>query len=136
MRGKAFLDVARDLQPKAAEPYWRATVIHAYYALILECRDALTRWGISISPRQNVHSAVRLRFLYASDPELKQIGSALDDWGRHRNEASYNLAPLRKFTTNSLAQRSIVEVTAVLDLLDAIESDSIRRAAAVASFPP
>jgi hypothetical protein len=136
MQGRAFLDVARDLLPKAAEPHWRATVIHAYYALMLECRDALARWSIAIPLHQNVHSAVRLHFLYASDPDLKEIGSKLDDWGRHRNDASYNLNYQRKFTTNTVPQKGINEVAAALALLDAIDAAPTRRAAAIASFPP
>jgi hypothetical protein len=136
MLGRAFLDVARDVLSRATEPHWRATVIHAYYALMLECRDALSRWSIPIVLHQNVHSAVRLRFLFASDPDLKVIGTTLDDWGRHRNDASYNLTSVRKFATDALAQRAIKEATTALALLDAIEANSGRRAAAIASFPP
>ncbi|MGH7174000.1 MAG: hypothetical protein ACRELG_27320 [Gemmataceae bacterium] len=106
--------MARDIFPKATQPHWRATVIHAYYALILECRDALARWGVSIPPRQNVHSVVRLRFLFAADADLKKIASALDDWVRHRNDASYLLTFLREFDTNALAQRAIKEGTTAL----------------------
>ena len=136
MQGRDFLDVARDVLFQAKEPYWRATVIHAYDALMLECRDAPARWSISIVPRQNAHSAVRLRLLYASDFDLKEIGSKLDDWGRYRNDASYNLTFQRQFASDALAQRSIKEVTAALVLLDAIEADPARRAAAIASFQP
>lgn len=136
MQGRAFLDVARDVLSRATEPHWRATVIHAYYALMLECRDALARWGVSIPPQQNVHSAVRLRFLFASDADLKKIGSALDDWVWHRNHANYNLAALGRFATDALALRAIKEVIVALDLLDAIEGNPVRRATAIASFPP
>ena len=136
MRGRAFLDVARALASGTTESHWRATVIHSYYALMLECRDALARWGISLPPHQNVHSAVRLRLVFAADPDLKQIGLTLEDWGQHRNQASYNLAPLPKFTTNKLAQRSLTKIAAALALLDALEADPARRAAAIASFPP
>jgi hypothetical protein len=130
------LDVARDAVGGATEPHWRATVIHAYCALFLECRDALTRWGIAIARHQNVHSAVRLRFVYAADPDLKRIGRKLEDWCWHRNDASYNLRALPEFATDSLAQDAIMEATAALIVLDAIDSDPVRRAAAIASFPP
>jgi hypothetical protein len=41
MAGRNFLDVARAVVSGQAEYYWRAGAIHAYYALFLECRDAL-----------------------------------------------------------------------------------------------
>jgi hypothetical protein len=118
------------------EAHWRAAIIHAYYALFLECRDALTRWGVAITPRQNVHSAVRLRFVYAANADLKSIGGALDKWCRFRNQASYDLSVLSHFTTDAFAHDAIRETTTALTLLDAIEADPIRRAAAIAAFPP
>lgn len=135
MRGREFLDVARTLVRGTGEAYWRSTVIHAYYALFLECRDALARWGIAIPPRQNVHTTVRLRFIYAADADLKQVGFTLDDWCKKRNDASYNLVPLSFFATDARAQKAIAKITASLTLLDAIEADPVRRAAALASFP-
>src|SRR5215831_17158472 len=128
MRGRSFLEVAREVVAGTTEAHWRATVIHAYYALFLECRDALIRWGVTSPPRQNAHSAVRLRFVYASDPDLKRLGDALDKWCRLRNDASYNLSTLPKFATDRLAQDALAEVTTALTLLDAIESDPARRA--------
>lgn len=136
MQGRAFLEVAREVAGGTTEAHRRATVIHAYYTLFLECRDALSRWGIALLPHQNVHSLVRLRFLYAADADLKQFGYALDKWCGHRNHASYNLGVLRKFATARLARDAIQEAAAVLTLLDAIEADPVRRAAAIAAFPP
>ncbi len=83
-----------------------------------------------------MHTAVRLRLIYVADTDLKQIGFTLERWCRWRNEASYNLAPLPDFTTDTLAQSAIAKIAADLALLDAIDSDPIRRAAAVAAFPP
>jgi len=111
-------------------------VIHAYYALFLECRDTLTRWGIAIPPRQNVHSFVRLRFLYAANADLNALGRTLDRWCRSRNQANYDLSGLPKFATDAFAHDAIREITAALVLLDAIDADPVRRAAAVAAFPP
>ena len=136
MQGRAFLEVAREVVAGTTEAHWRATVIHAYYALFLECCDALISWGVSAPPRQMAHSAVRLRFVYASDPDLKRLGDALDKWCPHRNHASYDLRALAKFATDRLAKDAIAEVTAALTLLDAIESDPARRAAAIAALSP
>jgi hypothetical protein len=136
MQGRAFLEVAREVFAGTTEAHWRATVIHAYYALFLECRDALIRRGVPAPPRQTAHSTVRLRFIYAADSDLKQLGYALDKWCPHRNHASYDLRTLSKFATDRLAQDAIAEVAAALALLDAIESDPTRHAAAIAALPP
>jgi len=66
MNGRAFLEVARSDVAGPSEAYWRAAAVHAYYALILECRDALLRWGVTIPPRQNVHAFTRLQLTYSS----------------------------------------------------------------------
>ncbi len=128
--------MAREVILGNTEAHWRAAVIHAYYALFLECREALRRWRIAHLPGQNSHSGVRLRFVYAAEPSLKQLGSALDRWCRKRNEASYNLGTLSDFSTDRLAQDAITEVATALTLLDTIESDPTRRAAAIAALPP
>lgn len=136
MKGRAFLELARELRYGATEAHWRGAVIHAYYALLLECREALTRWGVAIPPRQNMHSFVRLQFAFAGAADLRRIGDALDFLVRHRNEASYDLSPLLVYQTRRLALRAEREATDALALLDAIDADPARRTAAVASLPP
>jgi hypothetical protein len=55
MPGREFLELAREVLGLATLPrHWRAVVVHAYYALLLECRDAMTRWGLPPLSRQQV----------------------------------------------------------------------------------
>lgn len=136
MPGRGFLDVARELAAGKTEYHWRSAVVNAYYALFLECRDALARWGLALPPGVNAHAWVRLRFTYAGDRDLKRIGDALDHLVKRRNLASYDLKPTAMFATSVAAQDAIVRAADALTLLDSIDGDPARRAAAVASFPP
>jgi hypothetical protein len=126
---------ARDLAAGPTEAYWRTAAVNAYYALLLECRDALERWGVPLPPRQNVHSFVRLKLLYATDADLKKIGRTLESLGQLRNHASYHLGAIKQFSSGAAAQQAIQDADDALAFLDAIEADPARRAA-VASLPP
>jgi hypothetical protein len=136
MQGREFLVVAREDVLGTTAAHWRAAAVHAYYALMLECRDALHRWGQPMPPRQNVHPWVRLKFVYARDNDLKNIAWALEDNAQLRNKAQYDLSSLAEFTSSTKAADAILAAENALVLLDAIEADPARRAAAIASLPP
>ncbi len=137
MHGREFLDLARELLASGTSPrHWRAVVIHAYYALLLECRDAMARWGLPSLARQQVHAQVRLRLVYASDVDLKGIGDALEVLNKHRNAASYELAPRPLFASVKVAQADVQLAADALTLLDSIDGDAAHRAAAIASIRP
>jgi HEPN domain-containing protein len=136
MQGRAFLKPARTLANERNEADWRGAAVHAYYALFLECREALVRWGWPPTGRHNIHHAVRLRFIYATDAELKQIGTTLEELANLRSQASYDLGIVVHFTSPSAARIAIQDSTDAIAQLDAIEADPNRRAAAIASLPP
>jgi hypothetical protein len=137
MPGREFLEVARELLALGTLPrHWRAVIIHAYYALLLECRDAMSRWGLPPLTRQQVHAKVRLRLIFATDPDVKQIGFNLEKLVADRNLANYDLRPLPLFASAAGAKRNVQRAIDGLALLDAIDADPARRAAAVASIQP
>jgi hypothetical protein len=135
MRGREFLDLAKEVHRGGTEVHRRGTVIHAYYALMLECRDAQMRWGLTV-PRYGAHAVVRLKFVYSKDTDLQDIAKTLDRLVQLRNQASYNLGPLAEFASDARAHQAIRDAGAALTLLAAIDGDPVRRAAAIASMPP
>ena len=136
MRGRAFLDLARDLLAGRTEAHWRGAAIHAYYALLLEGRDMLAAWNFPCPPHQTVHAFVRLRLTFAGDSDLQRIGKVLDDLVQLRNRASYNLQTSPTFASDARARQAVANAMAALALLDAIAADPVRRSKAIASFPP
>src|SRR5437588_582327 len=107
MPGRGFLDLAKEVVRGATEYHWRGAATHAYYALFLECRDALERWGFAAPRGVNVHAHVRLRLTYAKDADLQLLGTALDRLVQLRNQASYDLSALPAFASNARALQAI-----------------------------
>ena len=132
MRGRAFIDLAPDILAGNTEAHRRGAAGRAYYGLMLECRDALFRWGFTLPPRDSVHTFARLRFSYAAPPDLKSISWSLDRLVKLRNHADYDLSPHVDFASNTRPQQAIDDAKAALVVLDAIDADPARQAAAVA----
>ncbi len=89
MDGRSLLDIGRELAAGSTEAHWRSSVGRTYYALLHEVLGALGRWGFALPPRDKVHTFARLKFVYATDPDLKRIGLTLESLGRLRTAADY-----------------------------------------------
>ena len=135
MDGRALLQVARELAAGSSEAHWRSSVGRAYYALLHEVLGTLRRWGFSLPPRDKVHTFARLKLVYSTDPDLKRIGLTLEALGRLRNAADYQLSLSGPFVSARIAVQALADAEAAIALLDALEADSARRAAAVGSIP-
>jgi hypothetical protein len=133
MDGREFLNVARELLRGVTPADWRTAANRAYYALMLEGRESLRRWGFTIPKGDRIHAFVRLRLTYSADTGLKDVGIALDHMVQLRGEADYDLNS-KRFDTKVEAQRSFNRATAGIPILDAIEADTARRAAIVADI--
>ena len=127
MDGRAFLTVAREVVRGATEAHWRTAAGRAYYALVIELRDAMTRWGLSRPIPSHVHQIVRRRVYASSDADMKQIGRWLDRLRDSRNEADYEMGALVEFATDSGTNGSISRASGALKLLDLILADIPRR---------
>ncbi|MCE9531136.1 MAG: hypothetical protein K8T89_08430 [Planctomycetes bacterium] len=133
MRPRVFLDLAKRLVIIPNEANWRCAAGRAYYALMLECRDALGKWGFALPKRDSIHFFVRSRFINTNDPDLQIIGKALLDLVTLRNDADYEMTA-SVFTNDVLAKKRIAQAEDALKLLDAIDADPIKRTAAFAEI--
>jgi hypothetical protein len=140
MDGREYLQTAERLAQETLQADWRTAAGRAYYALMLEGRAALERWGFKIPRRDQIHAFVRLRFFVPADPQLRKIGEQLEKLGRLRNEADYDLPGPGSFADAGRAQQAVQDALDAIALLDAIDADPARRAAAIAAiqkaFPP
>jgi hypothetical protein len=136
MQGREFLQLAREQLAGGLPRHRRGAMIHAYYALLLECREAMDRWGLPPLTRLQVHAQVRLRLFYSTDSDLQQVAKVLEDLGTDRNRANYDLSDDLLFAVPQFARDNVQAAEAALALLDAIDADPVRRAAAIASIRP
>jgi uncharacterized protein (UPF0332 family) len=133
MDGRAFLQSARALLATPSEANRRSAVGRAYYALLHEARAALERWGFPCPAHGNLHLFVKPRFVFSAQPDAKNVGITLDRLSGWRNQADYRLTLPGPFAADTLAGQALALAEAAIDLLDQIEADPARRAAAVAA---
>jgi hypothetical protein len=134
MDGRDFLKVAQGLASGPEEAYWRSAVGRAYYALIHEGRALLERWGFVPPPKADLHKFVRFRFTNPADVDLKWIGDVVDRLSRWRNQCDYQLGLPGLYSTPKRAQNAVADTAAALALMDQLDADPVRRAAAVAAI--
>jgi hypothetical protein len=140
MDGRKFLDSARRVYLGNTQADWRTAAGRAYYALLIECRDAMLRWGFKPPPRDKIHHFVRLSFTYAALREVKQLGLQLERLGRLRSSADYDTSTVGPFGNGLRAQQAVKDSQDAIALLDQIEADPARRTATInavaAAIPP
>lgn len=139
MEGRKFLDVAQELAQGGTEAHWRSAAGRAYYALMLEGRALLGRWGFVPPPRDQVHMFVRLHFLYAPDRDLKKVGHSLEELGKLRNQAEYQMNSAAVFINAVAARDALQKARDNLARMDQVDSDPTRKALVItgirAAFP-
>ncbi len=99
MDGRSLLDICREMAAGSTEAHWRSSVGRAYCPLLHEVLGALGRWGFAQPPRDKVHTHARIKFVYATDPDLKRIGLTLESLGRLRNSADYQIGSSGPFVS-------------------------------------
>lgn len=109
MNGRTLLDVGRELAAGPTEAHWRSSVGRAYYALLHEVLGSLGHWGFALPPRDKVHTFARLKFVYASDPDLKRIGLTLEALAQLRNAADYQLGTSGPFVSPRIAVSALAD---------------------------
>ena len=134
MKGREFLKSARDLLAVGGEHNWRTALGRAYYALVHEGADSLLRWGFPKPPGEQIHRFVRLRFDSTPHSDFRPIGLTLDQIGRLRNQADYQLSHPGVFVNGVVAGQAARDASDAIAHLDAIEADSVRLAAAIAAL--
>jgi hypothetical protein len=132
--GRAFLHSARHLLAAPSEANWRSAVGRAYYGLLHEGQAALQRWGFPRPAGESLHVFVRRRLNGSGHPDLRTVGQALDDLSPLRNQADYRLNVLSNFASAVPATQAVARAQRMVDLLDHLDADPARRAAAVAAL--
>jgi len=134
MDGRAFLAVAQRLSQESTEADWRTAAGRAYYALMLEARNALLRWGFTVPRTEQVHRFVRLHFLYSSDPDLKGVSLSLEELGKLRSRADYHIDQPGDVADPDAVKQANIDARSGLALLDGVDADGGRRPAAIAAM--
>ncbi len=131
MDGREFLDAAQHLLSLPKEVNWRSAVSRLYLAVLHEARAALDRWGFPLPAQVDIHDFVLLRFRSVTSMDLLRVWEALRRLVSFVEEADFALATVRLFADATEVSKHLVLAQVAIALLDQIDSDPARRAAAI-----
>lgn len=134
MDGRLFLQVARVLAVEDDEASLRTAAGRAYYALFIEARDALMRWGLAPQTQFQVHVRVRELFDRTRVSDLSFIGDKLRELHILRNRADYENDQGSPFDSFFVIEEAIHDAESAIQLLLQIDGESARRDAAIAAI--
>jgi hypothetical protein len=134
MDGRTFLDAARHLLAADTEPTRRAMAAPLYYAALHEARVALDRWGFVPAPGEDLDKFVLERFDCGPHYDLIRVVDVLERLDHFYEEAFQQVSSVGTFADNQRATHMLYLAEVGIDLLDQIEADPARRAAAVAAI--
>ena len=100
-----------------------------------EVLGALGRSDFALPPRDKIHTFAGVKFVSATDPNLKRISLTLEALGRLRNAADYQFGTSGPFVRLRFAATAVADAESAVALLDANGADPARRAGAVRTIP-
>jgi hypothetical protein len=133
--GRSLLHVGKELPAGSTEAHWRFSMGRAYCALLYEVLGALGRSDFALPPRDKIHTFAGVKFVSATDPNLKRISLTLEALGRLRNAADYQFGTSGPFVRLRFAATAVADAESAVALLDAHGADPARRAGAVRTIP-
>jgi hypothetical protein len=134
MDGRAFLDSARHLLAAPSEANRRSAAGRLYLALLHEALAALERWGFPLPAGAGVHKFVVGHFGILTHCELLRIEQGLRVLWDFTDSADYALAQPGDFADDWMVSYRFTLAETLIDLLQDIEADPVRRADAISSI--
>jgi hypothetical protein len=131
MDGRDFLAAAQHLLSLPQEVCWRSAANRLYLAVLLEARAALERWGFPLLPQDDIHDFVVSRFGSPLSLDLLRVEDGLRRLRSLATEADFALSAVGSFANAGPVSQHLVLAQVVIDLLDQIDNDPVRRAAAI-----
>jgi len=134
MDGRDFLGIAQHLLSLPTEASWRSAASRLYLALLHEARAALDRWGFPLPPQDDIHTFVLSRFGSHRSMDLLRVEDGLRRLKPFAEEPDFALSAVGSFADAAEVSQHLVLAQLVVDLLDQIDYDPARRAAAIADI--